>query len=310
LVGEECWARLALARRMALEGRWEAGRAEFTRVRALDHEFARGFRVAARQAVFELKAGDAQRAGAFIEEAQALAPDPTGLWLALSIEATRYALPAARRREFQQEFQAALKKKTSGKAAALLAEILVAYLGAEVEYEGRDDHVEAVVSYIERSSRAKYSEAELLAACWFLQGLPAARDLFERFVRRGRKAFPESPEFLCLAAEVEMAKGPMRANLRQLRKLLDQASQRIDAMASDDPKRVASLKSHVLRMDDMVRAAADVRENLPDFSTDMLDELLRFLPDDLEMFGDDDDSDDDGFGFSSAPGARLPRPRG
>lgn len=307
LNGHEVWARLALARHRALEGRWDEGRAEFARAQAIDHDFSRGFRVLARRAALEYKAGEPQRAEALISEARALLPDPAGLWLAMSIEASRYELPPGRQREFGRALEAALSKKKSGETAALLAEMILAYLIPKVDYEGLDRHVDIVVEYIERTSRVKYSERELTSICMFLQEVSDDEfndDLLRKFAKRGRKAFPQSPVFLCFAAEQELAKGPFTANLAQARKLIGLALRQAEAEESTGAATqvTATIKRQLLKLDDMARMAEGMRAEMPNLPYEILDDLFASLP-------DGDDPDDDDLGFFPPQNGRAPRGR-
>ncbi|MEJ7639220.1 MAG: hypothetical protein WKF75_14915, partial [Singulisphaera sp.] len=99
-LGEELrhveWSlRVALARHHALEHRWDEGRAEFALAEPLWPELSGRYTFAARRAVFELKAGQGDRADEWIEAARRRLVEPVPLWLAVLIEGTRYRLPKA-----------------------------------------------------------------------------------------------------------------------------------------------------------------------------------------------------------------------
>ena len=74
-------------------------------------ELSRTFHFLARRAVFELKAGQAERAEALIAEAQERLAEPTPLWLALLIEAIRYKLPKADQDRFEAQWVKALTEE-------------------------------------------------------------------------------------------------------------------------------------------------------------------------------------------------------
>jgi hypothetical protein len=246
-------ALLALARHCALAGRWDEGRAAFERAAAAEGA-TRDFHVVARQAVFEFKAGQTERGYELVDEAISLLAEPTALWLLLAIEAVRYQLPDKLKASFERSLRKDLAKKTSGQTAGLMCQLLVSYQVRGVEYEGHEGHVRQVVAYLRRTSRTRYLRADVLKVCAFLGQLPKERKLLQTFVRRGVKAFPDSALMLQLAAEQELAKGPMNANLDRARKLLDKAL--AIARKSDDPvesKSVAVIKRGLLLLDDLLK---------------------------------------------------------
>ena len=131
------WAvRVALARHLALESRWEEGRAQFEAAGRLRTEDVQPFAFAARRAVFELKAGQPDRAEELIAEAQKQLVDPTPLWLALLIEARRYKLPKAEQDRFEDRWEKGLAKKGRGDTAGALADLIGSFLAAEIVYPG------------------------------------------------------------------------------------------------------------------------------------------------------------------------------
>jgi hypothetical protein len=82
------------------------------------------------------------------------------------------------------------------------------FLGADVKYAGRDAHVTQVVGYLLRATRVKYCLTDLLAVCRFLSLIEAKRDLYRKFVERGKKLFPSAPQFHVMAGGIEVEKGP------------------------------------------------------------------------------------------------------
>ena len=221
--GHENWAYLARARRHALAGRWEDGRADFSRAAVVSSHQAKDFRTFARQAAFEFKAGEPQRAEEHIREAGKLLAEPTALALSLSIEAARYQLPAGLTQRFQQDLRAALKKKVTGETAGELSKTLLAFQLSATSYAGQDEHIRDVVEYLRRTARIGYREQDLENVCGFLLTVPHETLLLEKLARRGLKSFPKSAVFPSIMADREFAKGPFEFNLVQTRQYLERA---------------------------------------------------------------------------------------
>ena len=143
------WAiHLLQARKLALKGCWDDGRAEFEEAQRLRPELSLGLHVRARRAVFELKAGEAERAEALIADAQLNLSEATALWLILLIESIRYKLPKPDRERFEARWTVALSKKVRSETAGALAELMAAFMGDEIEYPGRAGHLKEVVAYL------------------------------------------------------------------------------------------------------------------------------------------------------------------
>ena len=106
--------RTSLARSLALQKRWDEGRAQFAAIEQLRPDELRSYSYLARKAIFETKAGQGDLADRYEREAAALLPEPAPLWLALHVESIRYKLdegnPEALRR--------ALEERASEKSAA------------------------------------------------------------------------------------------------------------------------------------------------------------------------------------------------
>src|SRR5207237_685122 len=80
------WAvQMLMSRELAFKGRWEEGRAAFAAAERAWPAWGETFHYKARRAVFELKAGQAERAEALIAAAEKTLAEPTPLWLALVI---------------------------------------------------------------------------------------------------------------------------------------------------------------------------------------------------------------------------------
>ncbi|AGA24595.1 tetratricopeptide repeat protein [Singulisphaera acidiphila] len=226
---------VALGRHHALKKRWDEGRAEFTLAEAVGSEQSKSYLYMARKAVFELKAGQADRAEEFIEAAQKLLVEPTPLWLAILIEGARYGLPKATLERFNPLWEAGLAKKGKSETAGALTDLLMIYLDAKVSYTGWNNHVHQVVGYLKRSSRVHFRRDDLINICTFLHhDSVKAKELLEKLAKRGLKNFPDYAGFPFMVAVMEFAKGPRKANLRQVRKDLEKALQL--AQTSSNPR--------------------------------------------------------------------------
>lgn len=236
---EEWAARVALARQRAGEKRWDEGRAEFAAAERAWPAQNENVHYLARKAVFELKAGQPERAEALIAEAQTRLVEPAPLWLALLIEAIRYHLPKADRDRFEVHWLDALPKKVRGETAAALADLLTGFLAGDIRYPRREEHVRQVVDYLRRTTRIKYRQEDLARVCGFLGLIPKERDLFETLIKRGLKLFPRSALFLMLAGTTELQKGPLRGDLKRARGHYEKALEL--AQASSEPRDQALL---------------------------------------------------------------------
>ena len=224
-------------RDLAIKGRWDEGRAAFEAAERLRPDESRGLHFRARRAVFELKAGQAERAEALIAEALQALPEATPLWLALLIELIRYKLPKPDCERFEARWTTALPKKVRSETAGTLAELMGSFVGGEIDYTGRTGHLKEVLGYLRRTTRIKYEHDDLARACSLLGLLPKEADLFEKLVKRGIKLFPNSPLFLTLSGTLELKKGPFGGgNFRLARDQFEKALER--AEASSDPQNV------------------------------------------------------------------------
>ncbi len=93
--------RIALARQLAREGKFDEGRAEFALVEGLTPEDLRDYYYLARRAMLEYKAGQDAEGDRLVEQARATLVEPAPLWLAMAIEAVRYGMPKAVVRQVQ-----------------------------------------------------------------------------------------------------------------------------------------------------------------------------------------------------------------
>lgn len=300
------WAvHVLMSRHLAFQGCWDEGRAEFAAAERAWPEWNQTFHFLARQAVFELKAGQADRAETLIAEAQEHLAEPTPLWLALLIEAIRYKLPKADRERFEARWTSALTKRRRTETAGALANLMTLFVKGDFDYPGRAEHLKQVADYLRRTTRLKYGPDDLGRVCLFLSLIPKERALSETMVKRGLKLFPESPVFLMLAGSMELEKGPFAGNLTLARKHFEKALERVQASSDpNDAKLLPQIQESLSMLKDLTASPMGMpfggfgggpfpsRGGEPDFR-DILDAMrgmMGFEPDD---FDDDDDDDED-----------------
>ena len=287
-----------LARHHALKHRWDEGRAELALAAPLWPEMSDHYAFLGRKAVFELKAGEVDRAEEIIEAAQLRLAEPLPLWLLILIEGSRYKLAKATMDRFDHLWQVGLAKKGKSETAGAIAELLRNYLAENVKYAGRDGHVKEVTDYLKRTSRIRYRREDLIRACDFLVEDPQSKLLLDKLVKRGLKNFPDSANFQFMAATIEIEKGPYKSNLRQVRKNLEKALEL--ALASSDPKEielVPDLKRILTKLPDATSGPFGMP--FPGFGGGMPRDLIDLFSQlDIDEF---DDADDDGDEFDDPP---------
>ncbi|HUY34822.1 MAG TPA: hypothetical protein VMV69_18900 [Pirellulales bacterium] len=298
-VRQEPWAWSALARRRALEGRWDEGRAAFARAARIE-DLSRDFRAVARQAALEFKAGQDDAAERFVGQAMALVEEPAAVWLSLAIEGARYELPPQRLRDFQESFHAALRKRTTGRTAALMAETLLACELHGVKYPELDDHRRAVTAYISRAKRAKYAQADMIHVCQFLLHAPESAQVLRLFIRRGLRTFPQCATFPFLDSKLELSKGPFGGGFERALGMLNKSLRLAQASAEPaDRELVEVIKRQLLRFDDAREMMASMC-----FGKMPFDLAGMFDQTDDEDLDDEDHGDSPGDDFFGAPYGR------
>ena len=297
--------RVGLARRYGLSKEWDAGRAEFAAAEELLPECRQQFHYLARKVIFESKAGQGERSDQFLKEARALLVEPTPLWLALTIESTRYELTPSTVSGYTKLWTADLKKKCRSETAGEMAEQLRAFVGSKIDYKGRDQHVKDVVAYLKRMTRSKFRREDIERVVEFLRLLPKEFSLREKLVKAGVKQHPDSVVMNMNAADVELTKGHIVGGTDAGQRYLEKALKIAEASTDQRDK---DLLPQIRRQLGML---TELTERFHDygfpfgggpFGPSYYDDL-DFDDDD---FGDDeDDFDDDVPVFRPAP---MPRP--
>ena len=276
LANDELRIRQGLAREHALRGRWEEGRSEFARVQSQWIERIGREGLVARMAAFEFKAGlfktglfktgqfeggQFARAEELLREGQSLHPEPAGFWLSMSIESTRYKLGAEFDSRFSGLLKTSLAKKVRGETAARLSAILGGYFESGIEYAGRAKHSSSVVACLKRSTTGKLNQGDLIAVCEFLSLLPHEAKLYDKLVRKGVKAYPDSVYFLVFDAQIEFDLGPYEGNVQRMRKNLERAHELIEK--NQNPHE-AVYAEKVKKLLGLVRTLTRNKSDLPD----------------------------------------------
>jgi tetratricopeptide (TPR) repeat protein len=309
------WAvHVARTRWLAIQERWDEGRAEFAAAELASPADSRMLHYQARRALFELKAGQTERAEALINDLQESLADPAPLWLALFIESTRLLLPQAVRDRFEARWTNAQPRKVHSASAGALADLMTVCLDGKFADAGRDTHLDQVVDYLARTTRIKYRLADLKRVCTLLRRLPKQQPLLKKLVDRGRKLFPGAPVFHLWAGELEPVIGRLRGqSLTRARESFEKALAL--AEQSTDPadrKLVPEIQKQLSQTSDMhsgptglpfgwpggapaglPRSDAEFASVIDAMARAMGIDPTRFSEDDVADFGDDFFEDDE-----------------
>ncbi len=284
------------ARTHARKKKWDQGRAAFDEADRVKPEDRQSYHVLGRRAIFELKAGNTERAEALIEEAQTRIAEPTPLWLLLDLQAIRYSLPKPKRERFTKLLNAGIKGKCRGDSAGEMARLLEAYLLSDQNYRGRATHLKLINDYIRRCTRNKFQEEDLRAVCSFLIAQEKnyrIEQVLEKMINKGLKNFPNSPHILYLAGDFEIEKGPILCDIRAARRDLEKALKIV--RESNDPE-VLALEPQIKQR--LTFLAEVTEQRLPGPATlppDIFGNLGGIFGEmDLDEYDDEFDDDDDG----------------
>jgi tetratricopeptide (TPR) repeat protein len=252
--------RVAAARQLALEGKFDLGRAEFAAADRLGVERGEPYHLVACKAIFEYKAGDAAAGKRLADEAIGSIEEPAPALLTLLIEAIRYDLPfrlGGVMSDLEWQLQRSLSRKRSGRTAGRLCRIMTEFLTGKLEYPGRAVHLEQVLGYVDRCGKVRWEAGDLRDVCLFLRAVPdelrtsPRNDLLTKLVRRGLKKFPETPEFPLMAGGMELAKGSRRCNRKLARRYLELARD-LAKKAGPDAAALVEMAEHSLAFLDEV----------------------------------------------------------
>lgn len=322
----EAWARCFIAREHALKKVWDTGRAELDRVESSLLEHIPLMWLLPRRAAFEFKAGETERAEAYVAQAYATHPVRAVTSLLLAVESVRYKLSKPLQKRFNADFKAALVPKASGEIAGGLAAVIREYIESGVDYTGRAAHLQDIIRYIRRTTRAKYQESELRQVCQLLQTQEYEQKLLETFSVRGLRNYPKSPFFLKWDIQATLHSGPFSFDPQALQKKADKLLALAEASQHpEDIEALPEIKSIVASARDLVemRKSTPFRAGFPfpsgfPFGPDSMPNSTADFRNLFEsMFGgqqgadpdfDDSDSDPD-FGQSARPRPPKRKPR-
>jgi hypothetical protein len=145
------------------------------------------------------------------------------------IEVIRLGLKGPLKTRFGKAFEDGLKEPPTGAAAAQLARTTAAHEAANVTYTGQKTHQKKVIDYLKKAQTATFAEAELREVCDALTLLDSYR-VAKSYLKMGQKKFPHSPHFCLGEARLEMGRGPGVAPIYDLRRLLEKARPKVEAM--------------------------------------------------------------------------------
>jgi tetratricopeptide (TPR) repeat protein len=214
-------AHLHHARSLVEAGRLDEARQEYQSALALS-DATDGSVVLARWAALEFKAADAPRAEELLRQAQAQAPAAVGVAYLLLTEVIRLKLDRPLKVRFDQEFKEGLGGAPAAGAAAYLARIVAGLHAGGVRYTGQKTHRQKILSYIHKSRKADFTEAQLEEMCQALLELKAFAPA-RRFGQLGEAKFEQNPAFPYYQALSYLLGGGRRSNHWLIARLLQQA---------------------------------------------------------------------------------------
>ena len=199
-----------------IDRKFDAARQQLADSAALEREqdwLVRSFRLG-RTAILELLAGNKAESESAALAAQACFSEPTPALLHLTIESIRAKLPPARVAKFQLQWQTALKRACHSQTAGQMAQLMTSMIQWKVEYKSRDAQTDAVLDYIRRTTRVRFTSDDLHHVCEFLHTVDE-KSLLEKYVEKGLKQCPDDPWFQFRVGELEINRGEYAANRRK-----------------------------------------------------------------------------------------------
>jgi tetratricopeptide (TPR) repeat protein len=277
-------AHLFNARSQAEAGQFDQARAEYQAALAYWDQKDRSS-VYCKWAACEFKAGQDARAEELVQQAQTEAGSDVAVAFGMLIEAIRLKLRPALKTRFNKAFTGGLAEPPTSRAAASLAEIARAHHVAGFTYHGQKTHEKKVLAYVEKASKADFTEDQLETLCRALLSLEAAR-LISRFTALGKRQFPCNPYFYFLEAESYFAKGPYGFPIWQVQPLLSKARELAQQLPADDKQQALLLaleeRQQLLGATSFLNGPGPM--GMLEDNFDMMDEY----EDDEEFYDDDD----------------------
>jgi tetratricopeptide (TPR) repeat protein len=213
--GELLWsAHLGAAQELAAAGRYDEARDALAAADRVLPARASDYDIMARKAVLEIKAKNAGAARRLVEQAQERLEEPTILWLAMTIEASRYGLNLEDVWLYEKRWLEALRRRCRSSTAGVMCRVVFAHLKMPHPVPDLQKYAQEVLGYVRRCTRVKWNQEDLRAVCEFLQDRDEWQ-LLMKFVKKGIRKFPELGYLDYLTAIGEMQKGPFRFNRRR-----------------------------------------------------------------------------------------------
>lgn len=208
---------LETARQCALEGNFDAGRAEFQAADQLMPEQKDRGEVQARKVSFERAAGQELKSHDLIADMLEQLPEPTAFWLMLAIEFARYQLPEYEQLLYEKRWLEGLRGRRRATTMALMCATLDNETNSAKDREEPwgtmlNRYCQYLLPYVQRGGNLKWDADQLTSICWFLIQCGDESTL-NRIAKKGVREFPNEPLFHASNAYAEFSKGPYRANL-------------------------------------------------------------------------------------------------
>jgi tetratricopeptide (TPR) repeat protein len=277
-VGDLLWSTHAgAARELARREQYDEARAELATADRLQPSRATAYDALARKAILETRAGNAEAARQFVEQAQEGLCEPTALWLVMAIEAIRHDLPREEVWLYEKRWQDALKRRCRSQTAGLMCQLMLAHRKHPQPYSQVEEHVQCLLKYVRRCSRVKWQAEDLRLVCEFLEEMKDTK-LLTKFAKQGRRKFAEVGYFHCLTGLMEMVKGPYSFNETLTVECFRQAIQL--ASKSNDPRdeRVVEMaKRGLSRVENAGGHFDDYEDEDDDYEDDFEEDVGRSL---------------------------------
>ena len=300
LVNQEFMVRTSLARALALEKRWDEGRAQFAACEQLLPGESRVFSYLAKKAVFETKAGQRDLADRYEREAAALLPELAPLWLAFRVESIRYHLTKATQKQYAEVWKKELTKKCRSETAGAMASFLTSFLALEIDYAGRDRDATELLKYVRRTSRLNYRLEDLENVCEFLGYFPQESELTRKLVDRGLKTNPESAILhivkagVALSSPIAICDQDVRHHLQEALRLAEASTRRREILLVPKIKEMLSVHSELNSRIAGFPFGPPGSFPVPGGKPGSLDDFLGAFLGAFDEDGDDDEEEDSG----------------
>jgi hypothetical protein len=251
-----------------------------------------------------MKAGQERLAWRWLDEARSGLGEPSPVWLLATVAGARYALPKAVGDELEARWVTAMKRNCGSLALGEMCRIMHAYVGAEVDYPGRNEHVGFLLDRLRRPSSRPWDAGDLRSVLDFLMSASLAKKaaaarssqhadpggvlkLLAKFATKARAKFPGNAFFQLTAGEMEMRKGPHHCRRTFARRCFQRAAQVAEAAGGPEDLEIAKrAKEKLLFLDAHAREAPRDRFPLPPPGEDEPTAGLDDLPDDTGAGGE------------------------